>query len=302
MPRLKSSNFAVTTLAEEILDVTGSPLSFEVANSSAFPDLAAGEAFIIIIHDNTPGFAGVMEIMEVGGINKTTHVLSAVTRAREGTGAQTHAIGARVECAWTAGTYNRVVNSNDVVIGAGTGLAGDNAVVVGRNAKAGNLGAGTGDNHIAIGRGATTQVTSASNLENMVAIGYNAEATVANDFILGNASNNVKVPGSFTSYLKQVEKTAAASTLALADTGKLIMCFRSTAMTLELPSMISVAFPIGTQILVSQTGDGQVTLIAAGDALLYSAGARYTTVEKYSVASLIKIGADTWLLSGDLEV
>ena len=81
---------------------------------STFPDLAAGEAFIILIHDNTSGFGGVKEIMEVGAINKGTGILSAVTRAREGTVAQTHAIGARVECVWTAGTHGELADNADL--------------------------------------------------------------------------------------------------------------------------------------------------------------------------------------------
>ena len=109
MPRLNSANFAMTTLVEQILNTAESPLSFEVDDASGFPDAP----FKILIHDGTPEFAGVKEIMEVGAINKVTGILSDVTRAQEGTSAQTHAIGAKVECVWTAGTHQELTDNED---------------------------------------------------------------------------------------------------------------------------------------------------------------------------------------------
>ena len=109
MPRLNSANFAMTTLAEQILNTAESPLSFEVDDASGFPDAP----FKILIHDGTLEFAGVKEIMEVGAINKVTGILSDVTRAQEGTSAQTHAIGAKVECVWTSGTHGELADGAD---------------------------------------------------------------------------------------------------------------------------------------------------------------------------------------------
>lgn len=107
MPRLKSANFAVTELAAGINDtVTG----FVVDDASAFPD--AGP-FMILVHDRTPGFAGVREIMEVGTINKGTNTFSDVLRGREGASAVAHDAGARVECVWTAGTHEELADGAD---------------------------------------------------------------------------------------------------------------------------------------------------------------------------------------------
>ncbi len=108
MPRLKSSNFAKAELADQILDSATSPLSFTVDDASSFPDEGP---FMILIHDKTAGFAGVKEFMEVGTITKGTNTLSAVTRAREGTSAVTHAIGASVECVWTKGTHQELADA-----------------------------------------------------------------------------------------------------------------------------------------------------------------------------------------------
>jgi|GEM_PF-5123097 len=108
MPRLKSANFAVTTLAAGI---NSSAASFVVADAAAFPD--AGP-FIVLVHDLTLGFAGVKEIMEVGAINKGTNTLSGVLRGREGTAAVAHNAGDRVEVIFSAGTQQELADAADL--------------------------------------------------------------------------------------------------------------------------------------------------------------------------------------------
>ena len=103
MPRLKSSNFAVTELA---VDIDSSATSFTVTDASAFPDTGP---FMILVHDNT-GLSGVKEIMEVGSIDKTTKTFSNVIRGKEGTTAVSHSSGDAVECVWTAGTHQELAD------------------------------------------------------------------------------------------------------------------------------------------------------------------------------------------------
>jgi len=103
MPRLKSSNFAVTELAA---DIDSSDTSFTVEDASAFPDTGP---FMILVHDNT-GLSGVKEIMEVGSIDKATNTFSNVLRGREGTTAVSHSAGSGVECVWTAGTHQELAD------------------------------------------------------------------------------------------------------------------------------------------------------------------------------------------------
>lgn len=103
MPRLKSSNFAVTELA---VDIDSSDTSFTVTDASAFPDTGP---FMILVHDNT-GLSGVKEIMEVGSIDKTTKTFSNVIRGKEGTTAVSHSSGDAVECVWTAGTHQELAD------------------------------------------------------------------------------------------------------------------------------------------------------------------------------------------------
>ncbi len=108
MPRLKSANFAVTELASGI---TNAATSFQVVDASLFPNEGP---FIVLVHDSTPGFAGVREIMEVGSINKGTNTFSDVLRGREGTSPVAHSAGARAECIWTAGTHGELADKVDL--------------------------------------------------------------------------------------------------------------------------------------------------------------------------------------------
>jgi hypothetical protein len=71
-------------------------------------------------------------------------------------------------------------------------------------------------------------------------------------------------------------------TLVLGDKDKLVEMNVAGANNLTVPPDSSVAFPTGTQILVSQYGAGQTTFVAGGG------------------ATLIKIATDEWYLFGSL--
>ena len=114
MPRLKSSNFAVTQLSTGI---DSSATSFTVDDASAFPDSGP---FMILVHDNSPGLSGVKEIMEVGTIDKTTKTFSNVLRGREGTSAVAHSEGNGVEGVWTAGTHQELADASELSTHAST--------------------------------------------------------------------------------------------------------------------------------------------------------------------------------------
>jgi hypothetical protein len=88
-------------------------------------------------------------------------------------------------------------------------------------------------------------------------------------------------------------------TLVLSDTGKLITLTSSSAITLTIPTNASVPFPIGTQIDLSQMGDGKVTFAGAG-VTINSKGGNKSIADKFVGVSLIKTDTDTWLLVGDL--
>jgi len=70
--------------------------------------------------------------------------------------------------------------------------------------------------------------------------------------------------------------------------------------TLTIPPESSVNFPIGTQIMVLQTNAGQTT-IAAGSGVSAHATPGLKLRDQYSMATLIKRGSDTWIVTGDLS-
>lgn len=91
-------------------------------------------------------------------------------------------------------------------------------------------------------------------------------------------------------------------TLVLGDRGQLVKMNNASANTLTIPTNASVAFPIGTQIVVYQEGAGQTTLSPAGGVTLSSRGSAFKLAGQNAVATLIKLAANTWVASGDLTV
>lgn len=93
---------------------------------------------------------------------------------------------------------------------------------------------------------------------------------------------------------------SSSYTLVLSDQSKMIEYNSSTAGTLTVPTNSSVAFPIGTYIVIIQTGSGQLTISpASGVTLNYTPGNKTRT--QWSMATLIKRSTDTWVLAGDLS-
>jgi hypothetical protein len=91
----------------------------------------------------------------------------------------------------------------------------------------------------------------------------------------------------------------ASYTLVLADKGKLVEVSNASANTLTVPTNASVAFPIGAQINILQTGVGQTTVAGAGVTINGTPGLKLRA--QWSSATLIKRATDTWVLVGDLS-
>jgi hypothetical protein len=90
-------------------------------------------------------------------------------------------------------------------------------------------------------------------------------------------------------------------TLVLGDATKTIEMNVGSANTLTIPTNASVAFPVGTQIIVLQTNTGQTTLTPAGGVTLNSKDAKTKLSGQWAGATLIKRATNTWVAVGDLE-
>jgi len=93
-------------------------------------------------------------------------------------------------------------------------------------------------------------------------------------------------------------QTGTSYTLVLADVAKVISLTNAAAITLTVPTNATVAFPLGTQILLYQGGAGQVTVGGAG-VTLRSQGSKLKLNGQYSIGGLLKVGTDEWILYGN---
>jgi len=94
-------------------------------------------------------------------------------------------------------------------------------------------------------------------------------------------------------------QTGTTYTLALTDVAKVVTLTNAAAITVTVPTNASVAFPIGTQILLYQGGAGAVTI--AGDSgvdVRNQAGLEMGG--QYAVAGLLKLDTDEWVAFGNL--
>jgi hypothetical protein len=101
--------------------------------------------------------------------------------------------------------------------------------------------------------------------------------------------------------LQQNEQTGTTYTLALADDGKVVEMNNASANTLTVPPNSSVAFPVGAQILVLQTGAGQTTLAAGAGVTVNSKDGNLKLSAQWCAATLIKRATDAWVVVGDLS-
>jgi hypothetical protein len=92
---------------------------------------------------------------------------------------------------------------------------------------------------------------------------------------------------------------ASAYTAALSDQGKHIVFTSGSTATLTIPTNASVAFPIGTVILVVNDNSGNLTISGAGVTFQLANGATGNrTVATKGLATCLKTGTDTWYVSG----
>jgi len=106
--------------------------------------------------------------------------------------------------------------------------------------------------------------------------------------------------GSSGGYSTMNAQTGAAYTLVLADAGALVTMSNAAANTLTVPPNSAVAFPDGTRVDIGQDGAGQTT-VAAGSGVTIRTPETLKLRKQWAKATLIKRGADTWDLEGNLE-
>lgn len=92
-------------------------------------------------------------------------------------------------------------------------------------------------------------------------------------------------------------QTGTTYTLVLTDASKYVSMSNASANTLTVPLNSSVAFPVGTKIMVQQRGAGSTTIAATGGVTInVPTSAPLAIAEQYGSRGLYKTATDTWQL------
>ena len=89
--------------------------------------------------------------------------------------------------------------------------------------------------------------------------------------------------------------------MILTDRDKLLQTTEATDTTITVPTNGDVAFPIGTQIMLTQFSTGQLDVVGDTGVTIYSANGHLKANVQYSGLSLVKKETDGWYLFGDLK-
>lgn len=95
-------------------------------------------------------------------------------------------------------------------------------------------------------------------------------------------------------------QTGTTYTLALTDVAKVVTLDNAAGITLTVPANSSTAFPIGTQIVITQLGAGQVTVSPSGGVTVNAYSSATKLSGQYAAATLVKLDTDEWLLIGNI--
>ena len=116
-------------------------------------------------------------------------------------------------------------------------------------------------------------------------------------------SNTVSVYGSNVGYMELPQNSqTTAYTTVLSDTGKMIIHPSSdnNARTFTIANNSSVAYPVGT--VLTFVNAANVLTIAINNDTMYASGYASNTgsrtVNAYGIATAIKVGSTSWIISG----
>lgn len=131
---------------------------------------------------------------------------------------------------------------------------------------------------------------------NLVKNGASDIRTLANaiDTSLKTVQNSIP-----SNELSTNAQTGTSYTLALSDSTKIVELNNAAAITLTVPTDASVAFPVGTQINLLQTGAGQVTVVGASGVTVNSEGGKLKLKGQWAAATLVKRATNTWVIFGN---
>lgn len=132
-------------------------------------------------------------------------------------------------------------------------------------------------------------VTTLDGTEYFETVVAGASVRVAASVIAGTAPALTVAQSASTSY-----------TFVLGDAQTYKQFTSASAVSAIIPANASVAFVVGTIILLEQYGAGTVTLSGAVGVTLNSNGGKVVSNGQFAVFSILKVATNTWTLSGNL--
>jgi hypothetical protein len=215
-----------------------------------------------------------------------------LTRGQDDTSASSHSSGATIYPVFTA---NDADEANEVVAKLTT--KGDLLVTTGSALN--RLAVGTNDYSLLADSSATNGVA----WKQIPAAGLATDSVITAK-IQDNAVTQAKLADRSVGSAELDNLTVATAitdtyTLVLADAQKVIPFNKSTGFTVTVPANSSVAFEIGDQVNLLQTGAGQITVGYSSPVVVRSEGTKLKLKGQYAMATLVKIATDEWVLLGN---
>jgi len=113
-------------------------------------------------------------------------------------------------------------------------------------------------------------------------------------------TDQLTVSGGLVAPLQINAQTGTTYTFVIGDAGKLVTSSNGSAQTVTVPPNSSVAFAVGTQIIVQNIGSANATLAQGSGVTIQSKDSNKEIDGQYAAATLIKTATDTWSLIGAL--
>ena len=114
-------------------------------------------------------------------------------------------------------------------------------------------------------------------------------------------TDSLTVSGGLVAPLAINAQTGTSYTFVAADAGKLVTSSNGSAQTVTIPPNSSVAFAIGTQIMVQNLGSANATLAQGSGVTIQSKDSNKEIDGQFAGATCIKTATDTWSLIGALK-
>jgi len=114
-------------------------------------------------------------------------------------------------------------------------------------------------------------------------------------------TDSLTVSGGLVAPLAINAQTGTTYTFVIGDAGKLVTSSNGSAQTLTIPPNSSVAFAVGTQIIVQNIGSANATLAQGSGVTIQSKDSNKEIDGQYAAATCIKTATDTWSLIGALK-